>query len=276
MPPLDHPITVDGKIGEWLSPEQGAAWTLPMTDSDWQSGGESGNATRPEEPDKELRIWMGHRDGRLYLAAQWPDKTQNALYKPWKLSQGQYIRANTGDDMFAVRFQLGDSFSRCMWSNASYRTDLWRWSAGRSNLAGIADDMSHAFSDRPFDQPAREYEGNKGLVYLLNRLDEGYPGWQAVPQPPPGTDAVVPGIAMAGLPAGSRADVAARGVWENGVWTLEMARAFETGDPGDVVLVAEGEQVAQFAVFYPGYRFRKFVTAPVLLKISTKKVGDGG
>ncbi|MBF0161955.1 MAG: hypothetical protein HQL88_06680 [Magnetococcales bacterium] len=272
VPPLARPIAVDGKLDDWSAPEQGGDWTLTLTDSDWQpEGAEAGAAARPEEPDKQVRIRMGHRDGRLYLAAQWPDKTQNALYRSWKLSHGQYVRANAGDDMFVVRFQLGDSFNRCMLTNTPYRTDLWRWSAGRSNLAGVADDMSHAFSDRPFDQPAREYEGNKGLVYFLSRPDEGYPGWQSVPQPGPGTDAVVPGIVKAGTPSGSRADVTATGVWENGQWTLEMARAFDTGDPGDVVFVAEGERVAQFAVFYAGYRLRKFVTAPVLLQFSTKK-----
>ncbi|MEO5349705.1 MAG: ethylbenzene dehydrogenase-related protein [Magnetococcus sp. YQC-3] len=274
VPPLAHPITVDGKLEDWAAAGRGAAWTLPLTDSDWQLGAEESGVAARQEEERWLRIWMGHRDGRLYMVAQWPDKTQNALYRPWKLSQGQYVRANTVDDMFVVRFQLGDSFNRCMLTNSPYRTDVWRWSAGRSNLAGIADDMSHAFSDRPFDQPAREYEGNTGLVYFLNRLDEGYPGWQSVPQPAPGTDAVVPGIAKAGQPTGSRADVAAAGVWENGVWTLEMARAFATGDPGDVVFVAEGEQVAQFAVFYAGYRLRKFVTAPVLLKFSSKQGGE--
>ncbi|HIJ84754.1 MAG TPA: hypothetical protein HPQ00_11220 [Magnetococcales bacterium] len=204
------------------------------------------------------------------MAAQWQDPSQNVLYKPWKLAHESYVRANMADDMFVVRFQMGDSFNRCMLTNKPYHTDVWHWSAGRSNLAGIADDISHAFSDKPFDKPSREFEGNKGIVYFLKTLDEGSPGWQSVPQPDSITTPVVPGIAKSGIPSGSRADVTAVGVWKNGIWTLEMSRRLTTGDPEDVVFVPGGENIIQIAVFYVGYRLQKFVSKPIGIRFAVQ------
>ncbi|MBF0126885.1 MAG: hypothetical protein HQM02_06700 [Magnetococcales bacterium] len=271
--PLQAPVTVDGDLADWVAQGREQGVVLPLIDSEWESNdGQTGE--RVVDPEKQVRLWVGHRGERFYLAAQWRDETRNAVYKPWKLSQGGgYQRARTPDDMFVVRLQMGDSFSQCMLSSLKYRTDVWRWSAGRSNLSGVADDMSHVFSGEPFDKPSREYEGNKGTVFFLSTLDSGYPGWQAQPQPKAGSGPVVASVVKAGDASGSRADVAGVGQWKEGVWTLEMSRALQTLDPEDAVFAIGGENVAQFAVFFAGYQLRKFITKPVALRFSA---ADGG
>lgn len=266
--PLEGEITVDGDLADWRG--VGPGRVLELSDSDWKPDEESPSGESDKETERSVRIWAGHRDGRFHLAAQWADETRNAIYKPWKFNRERYVRSSTIDDMFVARWQVGESsFPACMLSNAIYRTDVWRWSAGRSNLARMADDMTHHFSSRPFDQPAREYAGNRGLVYFLNVSDAGFPGWQSVPQPKAGGGDVVPSVAREGAPSGSRADVEAVGVWKDGVWSLEMSRKLVTGDPEDVAFAPGGESVGQFAVFYAGYRLRKFITRPVVLRFMT-------
>lgn len=264
--PLQHPITVDGKIEDWLAQERQQR-ILTLTDSEWERADNTPTQTQTQEPAKSLRMWTGHHENRFYLAFQWEDETHNALYRPWKLSQGRYQRARITDDMFVVRLQLGESFQQCMLSNTSYKTDVWRWSAGRSNLSGVADDMYHAFSNQPFDKPVREYTGKNGMVYFLNALDAGFPGWQTVPQPTPGNTPVVPSIVKAGEPSESRADVLALGKWHEGLWTVEFSRQFKTNDPDDAVFAFDQPQVIQFAVFYAGYQLRKFITKPIALRL---------
>ncbi|MBF0428242.1 MAG: hypothetical protein HQL94_04910 [Magnetococcales bacterium] len=265
---MSAPIQVDGELGDWVAQDREQALLLPLTDSEWlQDEASSGES----EPDGQMvmRLWAAYHGDRFYLAAQWSDATQNATYKPWKLTNGEYVRARTVDDMFVVRLQLGESFSQCMLTNSAYQTDIWRWSAGRSNLAGLADDMKHAYSSKPFDTPAREYEGKNGIVYFLSTYDPGVSGWQNVPRPK-GVATVVPSVAKSGESSGSRVDVTAVGQWRDGVWTLEMSRKMNTGDPEDVVFKVGGEQVAQFAVFNAGYQWRKYITNPVLLKFADR------
>ncbi|MEO5334462.1 MAG: ethylbenzene dehydrogenase-related protein, partial [Magnetococcus sp. YQC-5] len=273
--PLDTPITVDGAIEDWGAQGHEQGRQVSLTNSDWEeSEQESVDSTSSLE--KHVRIWTGYHKEHFYLAAQWRDETQNAIYKPWKLSQENYQRTRTVDDMFVVRLKLDDSFQQCMLSNNPYRTDIWRWSAGRSNLSGVADDMLHAFSKNPFDKPAREYEGKNGTVYFLNVLDAGYSGWQTSPQPKAGSGPVVASIVKAGEPAGSRADVLAVGKWQDGVWTLEMSRNLNTKDPDDAVFVIGGKNVMQFAIFYAGYKLRKFITQPIVFQFAARKLRQAG
>ena len=47
-------------------------------------------------------------------------------------------------------------------------------------------------------------------------------------------------------PTGSRADIRAKGAWRDGVWTVEMARRLDTGNPDDLQL--DPTQSYQFGV----------------------------
>ncbi|MEO5369872.1 MAG: ethylbenzene dehydrogenase-related protein [Magnetococcus sp. DMHC-1] len=269
--PLNVPVVVDGELGDWNAQGMREGRLLSLTDSEWEVDAATGKDAPLKE--KKLRVWFGHHGERLYFAAQWSDETMNALYKPWKLSGNGYQRSRALDDMLVVRWQMGESFSQCMLSSTQYRTDVWRWSAGRSNLSGFADDMQHLFSNKPFDKPAREYEGNKGTVYFQNAMDEGIPGWQTEPTPKPESGPVVPSIVKVGEASGSRADVTAAGRWKDGVWTVEMSRLLKTRDPNDVVLEVGGERVVQFAVFNAGYRLEKLITSPFRARLLP---GEGG
>ena len=50
-------------------------------------------------------------------------------------------------------------------------------------------------------------------------------------------------------PAGSIADVTAKGVWRDGRWHLEMSRKLDTGNPDDAVIPKAGQIEIAVAAF---------------------------
>ena len=67
-------------------------------------------------------------------------------------------------------------------------------------------------------------------VYIRRPEDAGGPFSETLPAPTAGDR----GPSYASRPvSGSAADVVARGVWADGWWTLEFARALRTGNPDD-------------------------------------------
>ena len=170
------------------------------------------------------------------------------------------------DDMLALRFHTAGSFSDCMISGRDYTADVWRWSAGRSQLAGMADDLQHVFSLKPLDRAA-EYETEHGTLYNKNTMDPGEPGWSIAPRPRDVSGGVKVGALGGGPEHGSRADVAAFGAWTDGRWTVELARKLATGDAEDVRFVPGTPVTGQLAFFNPGYRMQKQISAVLLLEM---------
>jgi hypothetical protein len=132
--------------------------------------------------------------------------------------------------------------------------DLWHWKAARSNPAGYCDDtyIDHV---RMSDDGGRHGDSTKlnwGTQPNDNSTGDG-PGY--MPQPgairpdarflfakdavpiPPGTvwpaGTKIPGYLLS-RPDGSRGDISAKGLWENGFWTVEFRRRLVTGNPDDV------------------------------------------
>ncbi|MBF0143501.1 MAG: hypothetical protein HQL57_05425 [Magnetococcales bacterium] len=256
--PLSAPVVVDGDLGEWSALGSAAAEPIPLQLSETLE--EEETPPPGEEKPPALEIQLGIHGRRLYVGARWADPTPSQEYKPWRRQGGRFQQQRLVDDMFVLRFQTGESFSSCMLANRPYVTDLWRWSAGRSDLTGIADDMIHRFSDKPFDQPSVEYEGLRGMVYFLKAMDSGTGGWQMTARPEGSQGGVVPGTETRVPPQGSRADVVAKGSWRDGYWSLEMGRDFSTGDPEDVLFEPGKGIVFQGGVFLAGYKMKKYIT----------------
>jgi signal transduction histidine kinase len=141
--------------------------------------------------------------------------------------------------------------------------DLWRWRAARSNPIGHMDDgwLDDTILDSPgheaqeaalhWDEGATMYEENlnvrgDGPRYFepetQNNEDATFLFWYELEM----GDAVemdeefslrkgmsVPGYILS-EPTSSRGDISAKGVWENGIWSLEIRRSLKTENPDDV------------------------------------------
>jgi hypothetical protein len=145
--------------------------------------------------------------------------------------------------------------------NPGERTDEWHWKAARSNPVFVVHDK---YLDDTYDPEDVEagHHGDSPNWYSRNRNDAHTGPEYFEPNPTDAEDAkflfqseidggdailvagnealledgqVIPGrILDESLVFGDVADVLARGVFSDGVWTLEMARALETGSENDV------------------------------------------
>lgn len=184
---------------------------------------------------KEVVLRSVHTDDAFYVLVQWPDATRSDQRDPylWNAQTGSYERPTTPDDQFALEFPLSGDFQISMLpANHSYRTDVWHWKAGRSNLGGWVDDKSHTISMTPVEGALEYRLGGYHTVYIARPMDAGQASYRVLELP-----SEFAGERLASFggqePSGSLTDVRGKGVHDGTTWTLEMGRQFITGNPDD-------------------------------------------
>ena len=256
--PLDFTPRTDGELNEWQALEPNLITIKPAIEDDKKN--RTGTL--------EVKLWAGVSDGVIHVATQWPDDAPNTDFRPWKWRGKKYRRSKGRDDMFALRFALSGEFNRSMIADANYTVDVWVWSAGRSNKVGIASDHKHTISLKMIDDVA-EYETESGNTVFIDRdKDEGNIGFATHKPGKTRTETNIPSIKISGDASGSIADVAARGVWKDGFWTVEMQRLLDTGHDDDVRLFAGQEILGQIAVFNKSGAEHKSISEPLLFRFS--------
>jgi hypothetical protein len=184
-------------------------------------------------------------DGRLYLLARWPDETRSVVKKPWVWDEetGAYRQGPGDEDRFSLLLPIGKEMTDCMVSGVSFVGDLWHWKAARTQPAGYADDQSLRMGIKNF-RGAEEWFGPGGrTVYGKRYNDSGRSAYTEKKEPP---------LEFAGgtvtryeprQPDASRGDVRAGAEWNEGVWTLELSRALDTGDSRADRVMVSGESI---------------------------------
>lgn len=255
---LEFSPQIDGELSEWQALQPNLIKVTPAIENDKKN--RTGTI--------EVKLWVGMRDGMIYVAARWPDDAPDNDYRPWKWRGQKYQRSKTRDDMFALRFALAGKFNRSMIADANYQVDVWVWSAGRSNRAGNASDYKHTISLKMIEDVA-EYETESGsTVYIDRDKDEGYIGFSTLKPGKTKTAASRQSIDFSRKGSGSVADVTARGVWNGGFWSLEMVRLLDTKHDDDVKLFAGQKILGQIAVFNKSGDQHKSVSEPLLFSFS--------
>ncbi|MGB4246541.1 MAG: ethylbenzene dehydrogenase-related protein, partial [Pseudohongiellaceae bacterium] len=184
---------------------------------------------------KEVVLRSVHTEDAFYVLAQWPDATHSDQRDPylWNPQTSSYDRPTTPDDQFALEFPLSGDFQISMLpASQSYRTDVWHWKAGRSNLGGWVDDKSHTISMTPVDGALEYRLGGYNTVYIARPMDTGQASYQIIERPAEFAGERL-GSFAAQEPSGSLTDVRGKGVHNDAAWTLEMGRRFATGNPDD-------------------------------------------
>lgn len=150
--------------------------------------------------------------------------------------------------------EAGKTFGNKYTATASEIGDIWHWKGVRTNPVGQVDDQyvdSTRFDPQASPEAGRHSDPKTGGGYADNVLESGKPKW-ALPNNRPAPpywilDAQkaafddsrykagdeVPGIVIAPF-SGDRGDIAGRGVYEDGKWTVEIARKLVTGGKFDV------------------------------------------
>ncbi len=261
VPVLKAAPAVDGDLGEWGEWGWQTVTINPAVEGDDQN--------RTGTLDVQLRLGV-HGD-RVYVAARWADDKEDLEYKPWEWSRNRYRRGKDRDDMFAIRFEMNGDYNRCMIAEVDYGVDVWLWSAGRSNRSGYAMDMWHSIGTG-FVDGAAEYKGPTGkTVYIRKGSDDGEPIYvNTRPDMRTHQGDVLPGIELTPSPSGSVADVAAKGVWRDGFWHLEMSRKLDTGYADDAVLRPGGTVNGAIAVFDRAFAEHKSVSGTLTFEFAAK------
>jgi hypothetical protein len=266
--PLAAPPAIDGSLAEWGS----TGWIkVPITPAVPKEdraklglAGEDSNFTGTSL----VQLKAGVSQGRLYLAARWPDDAPNTEYKGWDWRGDRYVESKKREDMFAVRFHLDGDFDRSMLSGKTYRVDVWLWSAARTDPLALAEDMLHSISSKQIEDAAEYSLRDRGTLYIKKQRDAGGSLYQNLRAPKELATEHLPGVKLSSSPGGSIADVKAKGLWKGGFWNLELSRQLDTGNADDVRFRPGQKILGQIAVFNRGWDEHKSVSEPLLFDFS--------
>ena len=184
----------------------------------------------------KLTIKSVYTDSHVAFLVRWEDATRdNKMHKPWvwNADKKAYEQGKEQEDAAALAFEHTGPFTADMLSPVDAVWDLWTWKATRSDPVGYAMDKTHRYSTTKPEGKAKEYPSRTGSPIWIQRPDDaGEPTAKSLKVPAEYMGDVVPAYAVK-EPAGSGADVRAKGKWENGYWTVELLRKLNTGHPDD-------------------------------------------
>ncbi|MBF0379732.1 MAG: hypothetical protein HQL69_01865 [Magnetococcales bacterium] len=246
---------VDGSFDDW--PQQKSQWSLiPVKPA-------LPNDDKNRTGELEVELIGGVFKDKIYFAVSWPDSFADVDYRPWKWRGKKYKRTRKRDDMFALRFDLGGDYDSCMLPEKpkTYSVDIWLWSAGRSNLAGVAEDKSQLISSE-FIENAAEYTSSVGgMVYIKKKSDPGDPVYKVSrPKRKKFKGKILSGVDLKGEGSGGLVDVSAKGIWKDGRWFVEFSRKLNTDSSDDVIFPSKGNVIGAIAVFNKGWAEHKSVS----------------
>ena len=179
-----------------------------------------------------------YTDSHVAFLVRWEDATRDdKTHKPWlwNAEKKTYEQGKEQEDAVALAFEHTGPFTADMLSPVDAVWDLWTWKATRSDPVGYALDKTHRYSTTKPAGKAKEYPSRAGSPIWIQRPDDaGEPTAKLLPAPLEYGGDVLSAYAIR-EPAGSGADVRAKGRWENGYWTVELLRKLNTGHPDDTV-----------------------------------------
>lgn len=218
-------------------------------------------------------LWVRslYTETEIYFLFQWVDSTEGHHHEPWIYDGDRWRQERRlAEDKLALLWNIKDSISGfnqqgcavlchattpgrdrpLMYTNApSERADMWLWKAARTNPVGQLDDQ-FLDNDIKSQEAGRKGDKREGGGYLPN-AQEGSPqySWKGKPRDSrflfideakaikdyrtfkPG--AILPGWVLEKF-TGSRGDIIGKGLWKEGMWTLEVARKLNTGHDDDI------------------------------------------
>ena len=183
----------------------------------------------------DLTVKAVYTADSIYVLATFPDSTENRMHKTqvWVPDQDRYRIGVDREDTFVIKWNMEPApVDLRVDADAPYKADIWFWKAHRTDPSGHADDKMHVYS-------ALQTPGSKTVIskrgvrfYLTRPGDAGKAAYETLVHPTHIGDKAP--LYRHVNPQGSRADVHAKGVWRNGMWTVEFARKLVTGNADDI------------------------------------------
>ncbi|MBF0623862.1 MAG: hypothetical protein HQL82_03545 [Magnetococcales bacterium] len=191
--------------------------------------------TRDQVTGTDIRLRAIHTGNQLFIMAVFDDPTEDRQHKTmiWDDKQKRYQTGPKREDSFVIKWSMeSNPIDLSLSAERPYRADIWYWKAFRTDHAGHADDKMDIYSLDPLPDHQKVLSKEGYVYYLVRPGDAGTPAYAPnLVESYQGDE--VPKFRFQ-TPDGSRADVKAKGHWENGRWCIEFGRAFYTGNTDDL------------------------------------------
>jgi hypothetical protein len=251
-------VTLDAAAAEWTKAPELVVLTKEV-------------ARQSAPPGPTLRLRALYDEQSIAIRVEWPDASQSIYKNAWTWDGTTFSKSGDDEDRLMFHFPMtndpGFSSKGCAaichnqddsperWYMAAdspeFRYDQWHWKSTRTNPIGQADDKWLGVQKNRADTESAHYadaqegggesrnqnERGNGPAFI-NGIDANSPyilAGQEVPLEMTTLQAgtLIPGYILSPL-LGSRGDVRARGIWEDGVWVVVLLRALNTGHEDDV------------------------------------------
>ncbi|MCK5580202.1 MAG: hypothetical protein KAJ18_02900 [Candidatus Omnitrophica bacterium] len=187
--------------------------------------------------DIDLTLKALYTDNQIFFLVVFPDADESRTHKSWvwdKIKE-MYILGRDREDVFVLKWNMeSEHRDLSIYGKDPYAADVWFWKACRTDPKGYADDKIQTLD-------SIETRNSLGLtskagttMYLLRTGDSGKPVYKTDLQEADYADDKLLRYSFS-LPTGSRADIQAKGVWKDGAWTVEFARALNTRQEDDLL-----------------------------------------
>jgi hypothetical protein len=185
-----------------------------------------------------IKIRAVYTDTEIFFQVSFPDPDESRTHKSWVWDKGRkiYTVGSDREDVFIFKWNMeAKSVDLSIYADKAYQADIWYWKACRTDTAGYADDKIHIYSRRE-NRDATEIISRSGeIMYLLRSSDAGESAFKIDLISEYQGD-IIPRYIIQ-QPTGSSSDVRAKGVWQNGAWTIELGRKLVTGNNDDIQFV---------------------------------------
>lgn len=242
-------------------------------DEAWKTAKEF--AVKMDQPDEEpmkksITLKAVHDGASICFLLTWSDPDKNDEHSPlvWK-DTAYEAQDDKVEDACSLGFELEGKFDSDMKAGIESKWDVWEWGAGRTNPTGHALDRIHVYSKTAPTPPLKgrrltAREG--GQIYFTHPVDEGTPCYTKIEIPEKKVKDAMPQFPTQ-KPAGSAADVEAKGEWANGKWTVEFKRKLVTGHKDDTAFAAGKTLSFAVATFDKSEKGDHDVSKNIVLKI---------
>ena len=203
------------------------------TDVAWEKAREI--KTHDKAADLTVTLKAVYTEAEIFLLVTFPDPDESRTHKSWIWDKGRelYTVGNDREDVFVIKWSMDTkNTDLSIYADNPHQADIWYWKACRTDGAGFADDKFHVYSQEENRNATKTVSRSGKTMYLLRIGDEGTSAYTIDLRSDYAGD-ILPRFLIK-QPTGSRADVRAKGHWENGTWTIEFRRNLLTGNRDDV------------------------------------------
>ena len=199
---------------------------------------------------KSISVKSGVVGDEAFFVFQWKDSSHDVEHKPyvWDANKGKYVAGEQMEDRLAINLAIEGDFTHDWLSGKTFKADMWHWKASRSNPIGLAQDKLTIITTEVSKKAYTTTAANGKKIYILRPSDSGDKLYKTTRYATKEKERM-PKYILSKKVTGSVADVKAKGVWQDGQWTVEMKRKLNTGNSDDRVFTKGTAVSASIAVF---------------------------